>query len=184
MSKNENDHSRGANPDRRKPAAPSAPGKRETGVQTGKLMPRIHNRRAHFDYHIMDKVEAGIALVGSEVKSVRKGHVQLAQSFARIRGSQVFLFGCHIEEYEESNQFNHDPTRTRSLLLHRREIRRLTQKLQKETGATLIPLEIYFRRGFAKVLLAVAKGKSKFDKRASIKERDDKRSMDKAMRRG
>jgi len=183
MSKNEKDHDRSRNPDRRKAAAPAAAKKRDNGVETGKLMPRIHNRRAHFDYHILDTIEAGLALVGSEVKSVRKGHVQLAQSFARIRGSQVFMYGCHIDEYEESNQFNHDPTRTRALLMHSREIRRLTQRMQKEAGSTLIPLEIYFRRGFAKVLLGLAQGKTKFDKRASIKERDDKRSMAKAMRR-
>jgi SsrA-binding protein len=105
--------------------------------------------------------------------------------------------GCHIDEYVEANQLNHDPTRTRRLLLHRREIRRLEQKLQKESGgggkekggpskgggATLIPLEIYFRRGYAKVLLGIAKGKKSFDKRRAIKDRDDKRSMEKALRR-
>jgi SsrA-binding protein len=148
-----------------------------------KMSPRIQNRRAHFDYHILDKIECGVELVGSEVKSVRRGHVQLAQSFARITNGQVFLFGCHIDEYVEANQFNHDATRTRRLLLHRREIRRLAQRLQKEQGATLIPLEMYFKRGFAKVLLGVAKGKKAFDKRQAIKEREDKRSMDKALRR-
>ncbi len=147
------------------------------------VTPKIHNRRAHFDYHILDKIECGIELVGSEVKSVRRGHVQLAQSFARIQNGQVFLYGCHIDEYVEANQFNHDATRTRRLLLHRREIRRLTQRLQKEQGATLIPLEMYFTRGFAKVLLGVAKGKKAFDKRQAIKEREDRRNMDKALRR-
>src|ERR1035437_3824913 len=102
--------------------------------------PRIQNRRAYYDYHILDKVECGIELVGSEVKSVRQAKVQLAQSFAQIRNNQVTLFGCHIEEYVEANQLNHDPTRNRRLLLHRREIRRLAQRMQKEQGATLIPL--------------------------------------------
>lgn len=151
-------------------------------IDSGKLAPRINNRRAHFDYFILDKIECGIQLVGSEVKSVRQGHVQLAQSFARIRGGEVWLFGAHIDEYVEANQLNHDPTRTRRLLLHRREIRRLETKLAKEGRATLIPLEIYFRRGFAKVLLGVAKGKQEFDKRAAIKDREDKRNLAKAMR--
>jgi SsrA-binding protein len=155
------------------------PEKKKSG---SKLTPRIHNRRAHYDYHILDKFECGIELVGSEVKSVRKGHVQLSQSFARIKGNQVFLEGCHIDEYTEANQFNHEATRTRRLLLHRREIRRLIQRLQKEQSATLIPLEIYFQRGYAKVLLGLAKGKKAFDKRQTIREREDKRNMDKALR--
>jgi SsrA-binding protein len=150
---------------------------------TRKMAPRIQNRRAYFDYEILDKLECGIELVGSEVKSVRQGKVQLGQSFARIRNGQVTLLACHIEEYTEANRMNHDPTRNRRLLLHAREIRKLTQRLQKESGATLIPLEIYFQRGFAKVLLGLAKGKKLFDKRAAIKDRDDKRNMDKALRR-
>jgi len=165
---------------------PSEHKKKETksDVDSHKLAPRIQNRRAHFDYFILDKIECGIALVGSEVKSVRKGHVQLAQAFARIRNGEVWLFGCHVDEYVESNQFNHDPTRTRKLLLHKREIRRLQQRLQKEQSATLVPLEIYFKRGYVKLLLGIGKGKKAFDKRAAIKERDDKRNMDKALRRG
>jgi SsrA-binding protein len=157
--------------------------KARTGVNTGRMAPRISNRRAHFDYHILDSIECGIELVGSEVKSVRQGKVQLGQSFARIRNGEVILMGCHIEEYVEANQLNHDPTRSRRLLLHRREIRRLMQRLQKEQGATLVPLEMYFRRGYAKVLLGVAKGKKLFDKRQAIKERDDKRNMEKVLRR-
>ncbi|MEI8197745.1 MAG: SsrA-binding protein SmpB [Phycisphaerae bacterium] len=143
----------------------------------------MQNRRAFYDYHILDKFEAGIELVGSEVKSVRKGLVQLAQSFARIRNNEVFLLGCHIDEYVFANQLNHDPLRTRRLLMHRREIRRLMQRMQKEGGATLIPLEIYFKRGFAKVSLGLAQGKAKYDKRAAIKEREDKRNIQKALRR-
>lgn len=158
--------------------------KTKSDVDSHKLAPRIQNRRAHFDYFILDKIECGIALVGSEVKSVRKGHVQLAQAFARIRNGEVWLFGCHVDEYVESNQFNHDPTRTRKLLLHKREIRRLQQRLQKEQSATLVPLEIYFKRGYVKLLLGIGKGKKAFDKRAAIKDRDDKRNMDKALRRG
>jgi SsrA-binding protein len=184
--------------DNRQPSQKREPPKKDpNALDTGKLAPRIVNRRATFDYFIVDKIECGIALVGSEVKSVRQGKVQLAPSFARIRNGQVWLMGCHIDEYVEANQLNHDPTRTRQLLMHRREIRRLEQKLQKESGggskekggagkgggATLIPLEIYFRRGYAKVLLGIGKGKRTFDKRHAIKERDDKRSMEKALRR-
>ncbi len=150
--------------------------------ESAKHSPRIQNRRAHFDYHILDRIEAGMALVGSEVKSVRKGRVQLAQSFARIRNGEVELLGAHIDEYEMANQLNHDPTRGRRLLLHRREIRRLMQRMQKERGLTLIPLEIYFKRGYAKVLLGLAKGKAQYDKRQDIKEREDRISMEKALR--
>ena len=177
------------------PSSPQ-PGKQQKkkgdDIDTHKLAPRIYNRRASFDYFVIDRIECGIELVGSEVKSVRQGKVQLAQSFARIRNGQVVLMGCHIEEYVEANQLNHDPTRNRRLLLHRREIRRLDQRMKKETGGsgnnsgggiTLVPLEIYFRRGYAKVLLGMARGKKFFDKRQSIKERDDKRSMEKALRR-
>ncbi len=158
-------------------------GAKNAPQDSGKHAPRIANRRAFFDYHIVEKVEAGIELVGSEVKSVRLGHVQLGQSFARIRHGEVYLYGCHIDEYEKANQLNHDPTRTRRLLLKRREINKLEQKLSKEPGTTLIPLEIYFKRGFAKVALSLAKGKAAHDKRAAIKERDDKRNMQRALRR-
>jgi SsrA-binding protein len=161
----------------------SKAGAKASGIDSGKLAPRIQNRRAFFDYHILDKVEAGVQLVGSEVKSVRQGHVQLAQSFARIRNGEAWLYGAHIDEYVEAHQMNHDPVRTRRLLLHKREIRKLEQRMQKEGKATLIPLEIYFRRGYAKVLLGVAKGKQEFDKRAAIKEREDKRNIAKALRR-
>ncbi len=149
----------------------------------GTLAPRIFNRRATFDYFILDRMECGVELVGSEVKSIRLGHVQLGQSFARIRGDEVFMFGCHVDEYEKANQFNHDATRTRKLLLHKREIRRLEQRLKKEQNCTLIPLAMYFKRGFVKVELAIAKGKQAHDKRAAIKEKDDKRAMQRAVRR-
>ena len=145
--------------------------------------PRIENRRAHFDYAILEKVEAGIALVGSEVKSVRQGKVQLAGAFAIIRNGRVFLMGCHIDTYEQANQFNHDPTRQRQLLLHRREIRRLQQQLAKQPGCTLIPLDLFFKRGYAKISLALAKGKAKYDKRQDIKKRDAQRDMQRAVRR-
>jgi len=165
-----------------RPTPSSSPPQKKKSEAGEKLAPRIQNRRAYFDYHILDKVECGIELVGSEVKSVRQGKVQLGQSFAQIRNGQVILMACHIEEYTEANKLNHDPTRNRRLLLHRREIRKLQTRIAKENGATLVPLEIYFKRGYAKVLVGLAKGKKQFDKRAAIKERDDKRSMQKALR--
>jgi SsrA-binding protein len=165
------------------PTSSPEPDKKAAAAKRSKLEPRISNRRALFDFFVIEKVECGIELVGSEVKSIRLGKVQLGQSFARIRNGQVQLHGCHIDEYVQANAFNHDPTRTRRLLLHRREIRKLEHRLQKERGTTLIPLEIYFKRGFAKVRLGLAKGKKVFDKRAAIKERDDKRNMEKATRR-
>ncbi len=148
-----------------------------------RMAPRIENRRAYHDYHIVEKWEAGVALVGSEVKSARGGRVQLAGAFAMIRNGRAVLLGCHIEEYEQANRLNHDPTRTRTLLLHKREIRRIQQHLGKQPGSTLIPLEIYFKRGYAKVLLALAIGKAKFDKRQAIKERDAQRQIQRALRR-
>lgn len=162
-------------PPRARPTSPKSP--------THAHGPHIENRRAYHDYFILDKFEAGVALVGSEVKSLRQGGAQLAGSFAMIRNGQIFLMGCHIKEYEQANQFNHDPTRVRTLLLHRREIRRLEQRMAKEEGTTLVPLTIYFKRGFAKVSLGLAKGKAKYDKREAIKARDAAMQMRRAMRR-
>ena len=162
-------------PPRARPSSPKTSAHNHT--------PHIENRRAYHDYFILDKFEAGLALVGSEVKSLRQGGAQLAGSFAIIRNGQVLLMGCHIKEYEQANQFNHDPTRVRTLLLHRREIRRLEQRMAKEEGAALIPLTIYFKRGFAKVSLGLARGKAKYDKREAIKARDAAMQMRRAMRR-
>lgn len=158
--------------------------KSSASSEQDKNAPHIHNRRATFDYHILEKFEAGIALVGSEVKSIRLGRVQLGQAFAVLRGGEAFLLGCHIDEYEQANKYNHDPTRTRKLLLHRRELLRLGQRLQADKGLTLICLDMYFKRGNIKVCLAVCKGKTKGDKREAIKERDVKREMQRAVRRG
>lgn len=163
-------------------AKETKPTERPAKKRDSKLEPRISNRRALFDYHILEKVEVGISLLGSEVKSLRQGRAQLGQSFARVRDGDVWLYGCHIEEYVQANQFNHEPTRTRRLLLHRREIRRLEQSMKKQPGTTLIPLEMYFKRGMVKVLLTLAIGKNQADKRASIREREEKRNMGRMMR--
>ena len=134
------------------------------------------NRKARFNYEVVDDLEVGMVLTGTEVKSLRDGKVQLLDSYAAVEKGEMFLHHAHISEYEHGNVFNHDPIRRRKLLLHRREIDRLHATV-KERGFTLIPLEIYFLKGRAKVKLGVCKGKATHDKRASIKERDEKRAL-------
>jgi SsrA-binding protein len=139
------------------------------------------NRRARHDYHVVDSVEAGIVLKGTEVKSVRLGKVQLADSYARVEDGEMFLYGVHISPYEQGNRFNVDPRRTRKLLLHRNEIRRLHRQVM-EKGVTLIPLSVYLRRGRVKVEIGLCKGKRLHDKRDAIKQRDAERDMDRELR--
>ena len=139
------------------------------------------NRKARHDYFIEDTYECGIALVGTEVKSIRKGALNLKDSYAQIKNGELFLIGMHISPYEQGNIFNHDPFRTRKLLAHAREIRKLGERSQAE-GYSLVPLSVYFRDGKVKVELAVAKGKKLYDKRASIAERDADRDMDRNMK--
>ena len=139
------------------------------------------NRRARHDYHIEEIIEAGIALKGTEVKSLRQGKVNIRDSFARVENGEVFLHGMHISPYEQGNRFNHDPLRIRKLLLHKRQIRRLIGKTQQE-GYTLIPTRLYFSNGICKVELAVAKGKKLYDKRESAARRDAARRARQAMR--
>src|SRR5262245_22724993 len=142
--------------------------------------PRIVNRRALHDYHIEAKLECGMALVGSEVKSLRLGQAQLQEAYARIERGRLILFGCHIDPYKQAAiVYNHDPRRDRFLLVHKREIRKLESELQQR-GTTLIPLAIYFKGGRAKVEIAVAKGKQHFDKRATIKKKEADREMRRA----
>jgi SsrA-binding protein len=141
------------------------------------------NRRARFEYEILDTLECGIVLVGSEVKSLRRGEVTLEEAYARIRGNEVWLLGCDIPEYKWSNQLNHQPRRPRKLLMHKREVKRFAARAG-EKGLTLVPLKIYFKEGRAKVLLGLGKGKQLHDKRQSIKEKSMKRDIDRAMRRG
>lgn len=139
------------------------------------------NRKARHDYHIHETYEAGIVLTGTEVKSLRAGKANLKDSYARIENAEVMLHNMHISPYEQGNRFNHEPLRTRKLLLHRYEINKLIGKT-KEKGFTLVPLKIYFTRGKAKVELAVATGKKLYDKREDMAERDAKREMDRALR--
>ncbi len=134
------------------------------------------NRKARHQYHIHETTEAGIALQGTEVKSLREGKVNLKDSFASIEKGEVYLHECHISPYQSGSYANHNPTRSRKLLLHKREIVRLFGKVQAK-GFTLVPLSIYFTRGKAKVNLALASGKKQYDKREDIKRRDLEREM-------
>jgi SsrA-binding protein len=139
------------------------------------------NRRALFNYHVVERLEAGISLMGSEVKSIREAKVSLAESFAQFRGNELFLMGAHVAEYPMAHQRNHEPVRPRKLLLHRRELDRLHDAVQR-SGFTLVPLGLHLKDGRIKVELGLCKGKQVHDKRASIKEREQKREMDRAMR--
>jgi len=140
------------------------------------------NRKAYHDYHILEKYEAGMSLVGTEVKSLREGRANLKDSYALIKDGEAFLFNCHISPYSHGNIQNHDPLRTRKLLLHTKEIDKLWGKTAQQ-GFTLVPLKIYFKNGKAKVEIGVAKGKKQYEKRASIKEKEAKREIERHMKR-
>lgn len=150
---------------------------REQGV---KIIAR--NRRARHDYHIEDTVEAGLVLTGTEVKSLRAGRASLTEAFAQISGDELWLHGLHIPEYAQGTWTNHDPRRTRKLLLHRKEIDRLASQVA-ERGFTIVPLSLYFSGGKAKVELALARGKRTYDKRHDLARRDAAREVDRALRR-
>jgi SsrA-binding protein len=137
------------------------------------------NRRARHDYHILETWEAGLALTGTEVKSLRDGNASLGDAYGTLRGGEVFLLNLHIAPYGQRGYANHDPTRTRKLLLHRKEIRRLIGGIERQ-GLTLVPLELYFKNGVAKVALALAKGKKAHDKRDAERTRDAEREMARA----
>ncbi len=140
------------------------------------------NKRARHDYHILETWEAGVVLSGTEVKSLRQGKANLTDAYATVRDGEVYLLNLHISPYEQGNQFNHEPTRTRKLLLHRKEIRRLIGGVERQ-GLTLVPLELFFNpRGKAKVTIALAKGKKQHDKRADERRREDEREMARAAR--
>jgi SsrA-binding protein len=141
------------------------------------------NRRARFEYEILDTIEAGIALLGPEVKSLRAGRANLGEGYAAIRRGEVFLIGVHISPWEQAGRANPDPLRERKLLMHRAEIGRLVGQVAQR-GLTLVPLELYFRKGRAKVLLALARGKRRGDKRETIKRREQEREMQRAARAG
>jgi len=141
------------------------------------------NRKARYLYEILETYEAGLELKGTEVKSIRQGKANLQDGYALIRHGEALLLNVHISPYEKTGAyFNHDPRRTRKLLLHKQEIRKLIGKVEQQ-GLTLIPLKMYLKRGLVKITIALAKGKKVHDKRASIKEREDKREMARAIKR-
>ncbi len=139
------------------------------------------NRKARHDYHIHETFEAGLALTGTEVKSLRAGKANLKDSYARIDNGELFLHNLHISPYEQGNRFNHEPLRVRKMLMHRYEINKLVGKVQ-EKGYTLVPLKLYFTRGKVKVELALTTGKKTYDKRHDLAEKDAKRDMEREMR--
>ena len=149
-------------------------------VQKG-IKPVAQNRKARHDYFIEDTYECGIELVGTEVKSIRAGKVNLKDCYAQVTDGQMYVIGMHISPYEQGNIYNRDPFRSRRLLLHKREIRKL-QALSQADGYSLIPLQLYLKDGRVKLELAVAKGKKLYDKRSALAERDAKRDMDRRMR--
>jgi SsrA-binding protein len=148
---------------------------------TGGIKIICENRKARYDYTIEDVLEAGLALKGSEVKSLRAGRANLKDSYADIRNHEVYLVGTHISPYDPASHLNHDPERERKLLLHKKEIGKLIGKVN-ERGLTLIPLKMYFKRGKAKVELALAKGKRSYDKRETLKRKEAHREMERAIK--
>jgi SsrA-binding protein len=139
------------------------------------------NKKAYHDYHIEETLEAGIALTGTEVKSLRAGRVNLRDSYAAIERGELFLVGAHVSPYEQGNIFNHDPLRSRKLLVHARELRRLNGKV-RVAGYTLVPTKLYFKNGRVKVEIGLAKGKTTYDKRQTLAKKEAQRDMERALR--
>ncbi|MGK7344360.1 MAG: SsrA-binding protein SmpB [Candidatus Nitrospinota bacterium M3_3B_026] len=158
-------------------------GKKTKGEKEKTGPPTIVNRKARHDYHILETVEAGIVLIGAEVKSLREGKMNLAESYARVKRGEVWLVGANISPYAAMNTFQvYEPTRDRKLLLHKRQIKKL-EAASREKGLTIVPLKVYFKRGRAKLELGIAKGKKLYDKRETLKRRTAQREMDRAMKR-
>lgn len=140
------------------------------------------NRKARHEYTVTDTIEAGLVLTGTEIKSMRERRINLQDGFAQVRNNEAWLMNVHISEYVQGNRFNHDPLRNRKLLLHKKEIRRLGLAT-RDKGVTLVPLKVYLKHGFAKVLIGVAQGKREFDKRETIKRREQDRQIARVMKR-
>ena len=145
----------------------------------GKLI--AQNKKARHDYSIIDTMEAGMVLQGTEIKSIRNSRINLKDGFVRIRNGEAFLHNVRISPYEQGNIFNHDPLRTRKLLLHKKQISRLETET-KNTGVTIVPLKVYIRDGYAKVLIGLAKGKKSYDKREDLKRKDVDRQIDRTLK--
>lgn len=137
-------------------------------------MVEVKNKKAYFDYSIESEIEAGIELVGTEIKSIRKGSVQLRDSYVYIKNNEAYVLNMHIAKYDEGNRFNHEEDRTRKLLLHKKEIKKLQEVIAKD-GYSIIPLKLYLKHGYAKLLLGVAKGRKNYDKRAVLKKKTEER---------
>lgn len=145
----------------------------------GKLI--AQNRKARHDYTVVDTMEAGIVLQGTEIKSIRNGRINLKDGFARIRNGEAYLMNVHISPYEQGNIFNHEPLRTRKLLLHKKQIAKLVAET-KNTGITIIPLKVYIKNGYAKVLIGLAKGKKQYDKREDLKRKEVDRQISRTLK--
>lgn len=145
----------------------------------GKLI--AQNRKARYEYSILDTVEAGIVLNGTEIKSIRAGRINLKDGYAGIRNGEMYLYNVHIAPFEKGNQFNHDPLRTRKLLMKKKQIDKFVGEV-KQGGVTIVPLKVYIKNGYAKVLIGLAKGKKQYDKRESIKRKDQKRQVERALK--
>lgn len=143
-------------------------------------MIEIKNKKANFDYFIEDTYEVGIVLKGTEIKAIRKGSCNLKDTYARVKNNEIYVINMFIAPYEQGNRFNHDERRERKLLLHKKEIIKIKQKIEKE-GYSLVPIKLYLKNGRAKVLIGVAKGKKAYDKRQSLKEKDIKRDLEKTV---
>ena len=141
----------------------------------------IYNRKAKHDYFIEDIYEAGIVLTGTEIKSVRAGNANIKDSYGVIKNNEIFLLNMFISQYKEGNIFNHDETRTRKLLLHKKEIKKINEKVNNQ-GLTLIPLKLYFKNNILKVELGICRGKKNYDKREALKEKDIKRNIDRQLK--
>ena len=140
-----------------------------------------NNKKAFHDYHILDKYECGIVLKGTEIKSIREGKVNIKDSYCSFRHGELFVVGMHVSKYKQGNIFNHNETRNRKLLLHKKELIKLENKMNQES-LTVVPLKVYIEKGLAKLEIALAKGKKTYDKRQSLKEKDIKKRMDKAVK--
>ncbi len=139
------------------------------------------NKKAYHDFFIEETFEAGIVLQGTEIKSIRKGKANLKDAFAKIERGEIYLYNMHVSPYEQGNRYNHDPLRTRKLLLHRKEINKLIGET-KEVGYTIVPLKLYLKNGYCKVLIGLGKGKKQYDKRDDLKKKEAKRDIERAFR--
>ena len=175
-------HQRQRKSKRRADPTSKSSSKKKAAAATGNDKVISQNRKARHNYTVLDSLECGIVLVGSEVKSLRNGRVSLEEAYARIKDDEVWLVGCDIAEYTEANRFNHNPKRPRKLLMHRREVKRFAHRAY-EKGLTLVPLEMHFRRGLAKVVLGICRGKQQHDKRQAMKESQAKRDIARAIMR-